>query len=326
MNKAIVTVLKTLRLEPVLLDVGASGCTPGQWATLAPFSTYVGFDPDSRVLYEPTNSGFRRALIFNRAVTERAGADVVEFNLAKNPPCSSVLPLATDVSNYLFADLFEVERRVTVPAVTLDQALRQQGLPRLDWLKLDTQGTDWRLYRSLPDSIRSAVLAVDIEPGLINAYQGEDLFVMAHAKMLQEGFWLSSLDVKGSVRMRRSTMKNLQRKPNSLLEIDLYRGIRASPGWCEARYLRSLEHLSGHDAAERDYALLWCIAMMENQFGFALDIADEFESRFGTGPISAILRDAPLGRVRRSRFTLANLAKRWLPGRLKAVVKRIARR
>ena len=323
MSSTIAKMLQGLNIEPVLVDVGACGATPEQWTELAPFSTYIGFDPDARALREPTDSGFRRATIFNCAVTERADATTVEFNLAKSHPCSSVLPCAPALTNYMFADLFEVERRVVAPAITLNDALRKRGLTRIDWLKLDTQGTDLRLFLSLESKIRSRVLAVDVEPGLIDVYQGEDLFAPTHMQMQQEGFWLSSLKVKGTVRIRRRTFEKLRQEHAYLIEKDIYRGIRDSPGWCEARYLRSLKHMAEVEATEQEYALLWCFALTEKQRGYALDIAEAFRSSFGPSALANLLREVPLRSVRRSRWRIQNIVKRCLPRGLKAVLYRI---
>ena len=44
-------------------------------------------------------------------------------------------------------------KRIAINATTLDQALDSAGLDRLDWLKLDTQGTDLRLVESLSEPV-----------------------------------------------------------------------------------------------------------------------------------------------------------------------------
>src|SRR6185503_6525843 len=92
---------------------------------------------------------------------------------------------------------------------TLDAVVKRLGLTGIDWLKVDTQGTDLRIFTTLSANVRSGVLAIDLEPGLIDAYQGEDLFVDTHKTLTQSGFWLSNLDVRGVARMKRSTLEFL---------------------------------------------------------------------------------------------------------------------
>ena len=40
------------------------------------------------------------------------------------------------------------------------------GIDRIDWLKLDTQGTDLRLIESLGEPRFGTLMAVDAEPGV----------------------------------------------------------------------------------------------------------------------------------------------------------------
>ena len=64
---------------------------------------------------------------------------------------------------------------VELPALDIPSVLAELGLERVDWLKGDSQGTDLRLFRSLGD-LASSVLVAEFEPGIIDAYEGEDKF------------------------------------------------------------------------------------------------------------------------------------------------------
>jgi hypothetical protein len=66
-------------------------------------------------------------------------------------------------------------------AVAIDEALARRQLSTIDWIKLDTQGTDLRLIHSISPALRARLMAIDTEPGLIEIYQGEDMFVDVHA-------------------------------------------------------------------------------------------------------------------------------------------------
>src|SRR5262249_33373983 len=147
----------------------------------------------------------------------------------------------------------------------------------IDWLKTDSQGTDLRIVNSLRPDVRSRLLAVDIEPGLIDAYAGEDLFTEAHQNLSQQGFWLSNLNVQGTVRMRIATLREFFEKDKDLFCKQDDQPIRRSPCWCEARYLRTLNWLTVHDFTRRDYVVLWTFALLDKQAGFALDVGKEYE-------------------------------------------------
>jgi FkbM family methyltransferase len=313
MNREIDKVLTALNIQPVLVDIGASGAPPKIWEPIARHSVYLGFDPDQRELHDVPDGEFARSIIVNEAVTSASDQNQIHFYLTHSPYCSSTLPPDTEsLVNYLFSDLFMVEREASVPASTLSTVLDRLSLQSVDWFKTDSQGTDLRLFQSLRDDLREHVLAVDIEPGLIDAYIGEDLFVDAHRELLRQGFWLSSLEVKGTVRMKRTTLQAVASHRPELQDTHIYQSVRPSPGWCEARYLRTLKSLAERNAEARDYALLWVFAMIERQWGYALDIACVYEQQFAKDSISLLLRDLPLQLIVQKNRNVRSIAKRFL--------------
>ena len=294
MSMAIERLLSSLDIHPVLLDIGASGSPPKIWESIAPHSTYIGFDPDAREIHEIKNSRFGKATIVNEAVVSAPDIDRVDVFLTASPYCSSTLePDQVALANYLFSDLFRVEKRIQAPATSLNTVIERLALPGIDWFKTDSQGIDLRLFNSLKLDVRSRVLAVDVEPGLIDAYVGEDLFVDAHRELTRQGFWLSRMEVKGAVRMRRASLDALP----GLDQVDqnfVAKMVRPSPGWCEARYLRTLDWMMQHNLTQRDYALLWVFALLDEQFGFALDVGVQSAQVFGEGNVSQVMRSEPV--------------------------------
>jgi hypothetical protein len=278
MDLGLSSILEKVEARPILVDIGSSGAPPPIWDGIAAHSVYVGFDPDLRELKALQDGHFHRSYIINRAVTADESQNHARFYLTRSPFCSSTLrPSHAALEEYLFADLFEVERETEVPAATLASVLTELSLDQIDWLKTDSQGTDLRLFLSIPDELRSGVLAVDLEPGLIDAYEGEDLFTDVHERMGREGFWLSNLSVHGAVRMRRSTADSLGEK---LCRDFLKTRLRRSPGWVEARYLRTTTWLQENGRGSRDFLVLWVFAVLDGQLGYALDVATEHKRTF----------------------------------------------
>lgn len=271
--------LETLRergLKPILLDVGASGEPPELWEPISSESVYVGLDPDSREMRD-TGGIFSKKVIINRALSEKNEENEILFYLTKSPYCSSTLqPMTKELEKYDFHDLFTVVGKTVVPAISFSEILESYNLSRIDWLKLDTQGCDLRLYRSIPLKYRSEILVVDLEPGLMKAYQGEDFFADVDSLMREEGFWLSDLSVRGTQRISRKSLESSvgQKLKN---KGDLER-IRISPGWVGARYLRDLDWLKSKDSPIDRYILLWVFGILERQYGFCLDICLELKN------------------------------------------------
>ena len=124
-------------------------------------------------------------------------------------------------------------------------------------------------------------MAIDTEPGLIEIYQREDMFVDVHRDLTKNGFWLSGMHTGGFVRMRRGTLEAARKVDANVDEPYLRSAIRKSPAYLEARYLRTIEWLAAQSMSPREYVVLWVFALTDNQLGFALDLGVEFERLFG---------------------------------------------
>lgn len=327
MSEVISDLLSKLENHPVLIDVGASGKPPEIWEAISKHSIYVGFDPDLRDIHEPTDGHFHQTIIVNEAVTDKQENDQINFYLTRFPHCSSALqPDLLSLNNFIFADLFSPEKVIQVRAITLNSVLDRLSLKRLDWLKLDTQGTDLRIFNSLEDNIRSHILAVDIEPGLIDAYLEEDLFVDVHKDLIKQGFWLANLNVRGSVRLKRTTLERVIDEGISPEMINLHH--KRSPGWCEARYLRTIDWLTQGNFIKSDYILLWAFSMLDQQFGFSLDVGFEYERVFGKDDFSQLMINETISHIKKlkPKENFLTIAKRLIPSQWKQTLKTLIKK
>jgi FkbM family methyltransferase len=253
---------------PVLVEVGASGGTNAKWRALAPYSICIAFDPDVRAMQavHAETSGYKRLFVIPAAAVADDVSEA-EFHLTRSPQCSSRLrPDAAALGNWSFARLFDVERTVRVPCAGLQKALREAGVSRVDWFKSDSQGTDLRLFQSLGEALCLRTLAVEFEPGIIDAYEGEDKLSAVLAAMDRPEFWLCDLDIRGTLRMSPEDAGLLENGRTGLAS----KVLRSAPGWGEMTYLNTL-HGSG-PFAKRDWLLAWVIATTREQHGFALDL------------------------------------------------------
>ena len=332
MQPAIDKLFTGASLHPVLVDVGASSGPPPFWRDIARHAVHVAFDPDLREMSEAHGGPFYKSTILNEAITANKDSDQVTFYLAAAPQCSSTLrPNYEVVSNYFGAERFEIKQEVQAKATTLDQVLQRLNLDRIDWLKLDTQGTDARLFDSIRDDVRSRLLAVDLEPGLRGAYVGEDLFGEVHRTMLRNGLWLSRADVKGFPRMRQATLAATTAAQPDLTSEVVTKALRKTPGWIELRYLRTLESMAKPPAAGRaidrnDYLMLCAFAMIDDQFGFALDVAGAYEKTFGRDEKLTAMREEAVARIRQGYEAARRAAVKPFPSRVKGWVKRRLKR
>ncbi len=277
--KEINNLLKKYEIHPVLIDIGASGKPPEIWDDIKLYSRYVGFDPDSRDIPDSTSFGCWKADIIDKAVI--AGEEeFIDIFLTKSPHCSStLLPNLDSLKHYAWHDLFIVLEKTKVSAISLPTLITRIALDRIDWFKTDSQGIDLRLFLSIPTSIRDHILAVDIEPGLMPAYNGEDYFTQAHESLIDQGFWLSDINIGSCPRIHQNSVNKIykQKKPD-VMQICIC-ALPGSPYYCEARYLRSIEWLKSHNAEDRDYLLLCIFSLIDGKIGYALDVINAYKEK-----------------------------------------------
>jgi FkbM family methyltransferase len=250
---------------PVLIDIGASGGIHSKWKSISKYAYCVAFDADEREfqISEQSNQDYKKFIHVNRIVTALPSGNI-PFYLTSSPFCSSMLePDEDKLKPWLFKPLFEVKKVTSLPAVTLEETLQSANITYIDWFKVDTQGTDLRLYKSLPSKIQETILLAEFEPGIMDAYKNEDKLYDVMQEMQKNGFWLSSMNVKGTQRLENGYAREIG---DFLSE----RIIRSSPGWAELTYLRNPENLSF-----RNLLLMIVFALLEHQYGFALELADK---------------------------------------------------
>lgn len=262
---------------PVLVDIGASGGLHPDWKPLAPYSQCLAFEPDSRERQriETMKSRFRQLFVMDAIVSD-GGKPETDFFLTKSPFCSSTLePRTETLKHWAFADLFEVMQRTRLKSVSLPKVLRKFGIGRVDWFKTDSQGTDLRLFTSLPPAVRRSVLAAEFEPGIMDAYVGEDKLEEILGLLGKDGFWLSDFRIQGS---QRFAVEVVRRKFNVAVRKYFSDIHKTSPGWGELSFLRDLKG-SAH-RPKRDLLLLCAIGMIKKQYGFVWEVAELGAKRF----------------------------------------------
>jgi FkbM family methyltransferase len=299
---------------PVLVDVGAAQGIHPPWRRIAKYSVCVAFEADERELESVTSeaAGFRRLTTYNAIAAERA-SPAEPFHLTASPFCSSRLAPRPDLlGRYAFAPLFEVERTVELRALGLSAALADLGLERVDWIKIDSQGTDLRLFRSLTDDLARTVLVAEFEPGIIDAYEDEDLLADVLVEMRGRGFWVSELTVRGSTRID-NTLAQRVLGPRARPYLDTCH--KTAPGWAEIEYFSDF---ADEGASGKRELLLGCaFAFLRGHNGFALELATKGRERFGS-PFEELERTA----ARRIRAGFA----RFPPAALEALARRVLQR
>ena len=253
---------------PVLVDIGASGAIHGKWKPIAKYSICIAFDADTRdfEVCESEDKGWRKLYSLNRLVASEA-VEEMDFYLTHSPHCSSSLPPDQDgLKPWAFSPLFNVEEKVKLPAVDLTSPLSIADIDYVDSYKTDSQGADLRIFNSLSKDVINKILVTEFEPGIIDAYCGEDKLHQLMAYMDKLPFWVTNMEIKGSQRIDQKDLNSL----NYFQKRSIGSFLRTAPGWCEISYLNNMEK---GNMTIREYLLSWLFASLFNEHGFALYVA-----------------------------------------------------
>jgi len=262
---------------PVLIDIGASEELHPKWKEIAKYAICIAFDADERdfKFIEKEKSKFRKLFIYNSIVTSEP-VERTKFYLTDSPYCSSILlPDEEKLKSYIHSDLFRVDRITELKAVQLQKALDELGINKVDWFKIDSQGTDLRLFKSVNNQIREKIIVAEFEPGIIDAYKNEDKLYSVLEFMSKSNFWLSDIIIKGVPRFSNELWNSTFR--GGYFKKLIKESIKKAPGWGEMTFFNSFENESLN---ERDYLLGWVFATIENQYSFAYTIANKGADKF----------------------------------------------
>lgn len=252
----------------ILFDVGAAGGLFEPWQKIQEDSILVAFEPDARSFssLKFQLKSFSKVHLIDKIVSNKNGLQTLY--ITKGPYCSStLLPNYKVLSKLSYNELYEVIDKKTVDAVTIDRVCSNLNINYIDWLKLDTQGIDLRIIKSLSSKIFDTILVIDIEPGLYGSYVGEDEFSSIDYYLRSNGFWLASLEISKVIRMNSTLCKKVG-LPSHFM--------KSNPKWVNARYIREINYPPFIEKAlTQDYFRLAFFTALEGYYGYCYEILDE---------------------------------------------------
>jgi hypothetical protein len=269
------------QLELTALDLGASGATYEPFEHLLTRMNLVEVDPDARDFEERLVDALSYTSV-REAIIESDTECSAKVHLTDFPHCSSTLePHHENLSHFPYSDWFKVKSLGEVPATSLNRLADRLGVS-FHWIKLDTQGTELRILRSMRAELLGQLLVVDVELGVNEHYRGQDIVSGFHDFMLSNGFRLKeALSAQSRPRIRKADFDSL--KTNEVNETELFNW----PTAFEWRYIRVLstdaEFLSDEPRALRlwianyalgDFAHAYSLARRMKECGCNVQVAD----------------------------------------------------
>jgi FkbM family methyltransferase len=182
--------LAELRTKPfvppiTIVDVGAAGSLISLGG-LNPFCEIHGFEPRPDGS-PPNNSSYASVHIHNFGLAGTSGTHTLY--VTREPMASSLRPPNPDVAKrYYRPDIFDVVAETTIDCHTLDDLAKAEIIPeRIDYLKIDTQGSEYDILRGGRDLLRqTSILTCETE--FVPLYKDQPLFADVAGELASAGF------------------------------------------------------------------------------------------------------------------------------------------
>lgn len=163
------------RLDPVIIDGGAHrGGSVEAFSRFVPQAEFHCFEPDPLLVEElaATFTGKTNVHVVKAALGESKGTATFNIN-ASRPTSSLLLPVETLQSD--LQTLCRLVEQINVDVTSIDDYCEAQGMKRVDIIKLDLQGYDYKALLGAKSTLQGARVVL-VEVLLVEIYKGCNLF------------------------------------------------------------------------------------------------------------------------------------------------------
>ena len=195
-----------------IADVGAADGLAKRWRPIAAALHVIAFEPDARSDAAPDVQLGAQVTVVDRAAAAHEGH--AELFLTRKPRCSSLYtPNRTVIERYPDAKRYDVLQTSTVGCTTVDAALAHLGV-QMDFIKIDTQGTELDVLRGAERSLANCV-GIEVEVEFQQLYSGAAVFRDIDEYVSRWGFEI--FDLRRTFFTRDSTPPDVPQRKGQLV-------------------------------------------------------------------------------------------------------------
>lgn len=172
----------------ILIDVGASGGVPRVWLQAKKALKVIGFEPDSKA-FEEFKKGKDSSQKFINVALHSLDTNITLYKTRKQECTSVFMPNYPFLKQFPDVKRYEVIDSSKVNARQLSREfLVKEGISDVDFLKVDTQGSELYVLRGATELIDSFIFGINIEVEFAPLYQDQPLFNDVDTFLRSHGF------------------------------------------------------------------------------------------------------------------------------------------
>lgn len=284
----------------VLIDIGSRGGLLSPWQEEELNLFVIGFEPDARS-YDPLEHE-----VPNRSRQFKVGLydqkKEMTLFLTRRPGDSSVLkPNKRFLDKFPESQRFDVVGTTEMEVDTLDSQLQQNSIDDVDFITIDTQGSELNILKGAEDILATSVFGIEIEVEFNRMYEDQPLFADVDQFLREHGFQL--FDLRPIYWKRKAGEK--------------IGGPKGQVIYADALYFREIDSLKnvikdfGHPdlrSSKIRRAIFTCLTY--GYYDYALEIGYEFETVFEPSEFSILIDEVKgMGNSRRPRIKFRGSAR-----------------
>ena len=155
----------------VIVHIGSEGSNLDYWKKISKNSILISID--GHLNKKKNKNSFIKVIDIKNIISDKNGYSF--FYQTKDSHCSSLLmPNDEEVNKWYGGHRFKVVKKEKVKTVTVNDLLKRIGINYIDWLTIDAQGMDLKIFKSINPKIKKEISVIDIEPGFFPFYRNEE--------------------------------------------------------------------------------------------------------------------------------------------------------
>ena len=197
----------------VVVDVGARKGFEKHWDYYKDQCRLFGFEPNEDSFKECLERKSNEQTTYYPFALDIEKGERDFYHTSYLSSCGFYKPDKKIVKRFGSEDVFNITHITKVNTIDLDSIALEVGLPNIDFIKLDTEGSELDILKGAEKALKSSVLGLSIEVEFLRMYLDQPLFPEVDQYLQSLNFELYDLD------LNRRTRKALA--PHGVSRLDL---------------------------------------------------------------------------------------------------------